>query len=158
MADYNFITTWKFDAPIEKVYNAIHDADNYPKWWKGQLKVESIIQGDELGVGAVKRFTTRGALPYSLSFNSRVEEVIPQKKIRGTAYGELDGEGIWEFENENGITTVKYYWTVKTTTFWMNLFAPLLKPLFEWNHDVVMRWGEKGLAKYLGCNLISPEM
>ena len=68
--------------------------------------------------------------------------------------GELEGEGNWIFEYENGITTVKYYWVVKTNSVLMNFLAPVLKPLFEWNHDVVMQWGQAGLAKYLNCNII----
>ena len=51
MADYNFLTVWKFNVPLEKVYEAIHDADNYHLWWKGQSKVETIKNGDALGVG-----------------------------------------------------------------------------------------------------------
>jgi hypothetical protein len=31
----------------------------------------------------------------------------------------------------------------------MNLLAPLLKPLFAWNHNWVMTEGEKGLTRYL---------
>ncbi|HLE64007.1 MAG TPA: hypothetical protein VI750_12735 [Pyrinomonadaceae bacterium] len=37
-----------------------------------------------------------------------------------------------------------------TTKAWMNLLAPLARPLFSWNHDVVMGWGGEGLKKQLG--------
>ena len=152
--DYNFLTVWKFNAPLEKVYNVIHDADNYHIWWKGQSKVETITKGDELGVGAVKKFRTRSFLPYSLIYIGTVHEVEPLKKVVGTTTGELEGKGTWIFESENGIAVVKYYWVVKTNTFFMNLFAPVMKPLFAWNHDVVMKWGGEGLAKYLNCKLM----
>jgi hypothetical protein len=32
----------------------------------------------------------------------------------------------------------------------MNLLAPIAKPFFSWNHNVVMGWGGEGLAKRLG--------
>lgn len=32
---------------------------------------------------------------------------------------------------------------------WMNWLAPLARPIFEWNHNVLMRWGEKGLKRLL---------
>jgi hypothetical protein len=32
----------------------------------------------------------------------------------------------------------------------MNLLAPAARPLFTWNHDVVMDWGAGGLARKLG--------
>lgn len=154
MADYNFLTVWKFDAPLERVYNTVHNADEYHLWWKGQSKVETIKRGDALGVGAVKKFKTRSVLPYTLIYTGTVLEVEPLKKVVGTTTGELEGRGTWIFETEKEISIVKYYWVVKTNSLLMNFLTPVMKPIFEWNHDVVMRWGEEGLAKYLGCNLI----
>ncbi len=154
MADYSFLTVWKFDAPLEKIFSAIHDADNYHRWWKGQSRVETLHRGNELGIGAVKKFKTRSALPYSLTYTGTVREVLPLKKITGTTIGELEGTGTWLFESENGTSTVKYYWVVKTNSFFMGLLEPVLKPVFSWNHDVIMKWGAEGLARYLGCRLL----
>jgi hypothetical protein len=36
----------------------------------------------------------------------------------------------------------------------MNLFGPLARPAFSWNHDIVMRLGGKGLAAELGATLL----
>ncbi len=43
-----------------------------------------------------------------------------------------------------------YEWNVKTTKAWMNLLAPIAGPVFRWNHDTIMRWGEEGLKMRLG--------
>jgi hypothetical protein len=77
------------------------------------------------------------------------------KRIEGIAYGELDGIGVWTFTFDNGITTARYDWTVKTTKWWMNILAPIARPAFEKNHDVIMAWGAEGLAKRLGCELVN---
>jgi hypothetical protein len=37
----------------------------------------------------------------------------------------------------------------------MNLAAPIARPLFKWNHDMVMQQGGKGLARLLNARLIS---
>jgi hypothetical protein len=37
----------------------------------------------------------------------------------------------------------------------MNLLAPIARPLFEWNHNVVMSWGAEGLEKRLGVSVIA---
>ena len=39
---------------------------------------------------------------------------------------------------------------VSLAVAWMNLLAPIAKPFFRWNHDVIMRWGEGGLRMRLG--------
>lgn len=36
-----------------------------------------------------------------------------------------------------------------TTGFWMDLLAPLLKPLFGWTYNDVIAEGRKGLARYV---------
>jgi hypothetical protein len=37
----------------------------------------------------------------------------------------------------------------------MNAGAPLLAPLFVWNHDQVMAEGGRGLARHLGVPLLA---
>ncbi len=63
MASYSFITVWRFNAPLELIYQNVHNADAYHLWWKGQAPVKTISTGDALGVGAVKVFSTRSVLP-----------------------------------------------------------------------------------------------
>lgn len=72
-----------------------------------------------------------------------------QRLIEARAFGELDGRGVWRFEQTETGTRVQYDWTVKTTKAWMNLIAPIAKPLFKWSHDIIMNWGEEGLRKLL---------
>lgn len=37
----------------------------------------------------------------------------------------------------------------------MNVLAPVARPAFSWNHDLVMRQGGHGLAKRLGATLVA---
>ena len=53
------------------------------------------------------------------------------------------------------MTAVTYEWNVRTTKAWMNLLAPVARPVFAYNHDVVMRWGGEGLARRLDCKLLA---
>ena len=34
------------------------------------------------------------------------------------------------------------------------MLAPLARPIFAWNHDVVMAWGGEGLAQLVGTQLL----
>ena len=154
MAHYSFVTVWKLEAPLEKVYQTIQDTAHYHCWWKGQQPVENMCAGNADGVGAVRKFKTRSILPYTLTYTGTVVEVEPYKRVLGTATGELQGTGTWLFKYASGITTVEYDWVVDTNSRLMNFLSPLMRPLFIWNHNVVMRWGGEGLAKYLGCKLI----
>lgn len=150
MADYSFVTLWRLRAPRAPVWDLIYHSEQWPDWWRGVERVEKIELGDAEGIGSVQRYTWKSKLPYRLAFEMRLTRVEPMSLIEGEAIGELTGTGRWHLTEGEGVTTVRYDWNVSTTKAWMNLLAPLARPLFKWNHDVVMNWGAEGLAKKLG--------
>ena len=153
--DYEFVTIWSFDAPVESVWKEIKDSESWSEWWKGVLKVEELKPGDDDGVGKIVRSTWKSALPYKLIFDSEIVRVEHLETIEARAFGELEGRGIWQFEEFDDVSTrVQYDWRVKTTKSWMNFLAPVAKPFFRWNHNVIMGWGGEGLADRLDCRLL----
>jgi uncharacterized membrane protein len=152
---YEFVTIWKFDAPLEEVWKVIKDSEKWSEWWKGVLWVEQTKAGDENGIGSIHRSTWKSALPYRIQFDTELINIEHQKIIEAKAFGELEGYGLWTFTKLNdNQTKVRYDWKIKTTKRWMNIFSPIAKPFFQWNHDVIMNWGGEGLAKKLGCKLL----
>lgn len=154
MKTYNFVTIWRVNAPIESVWNEIYHSKEWPAWWKGVESVSEIRSGDQNGVGSVHRYTWKSKLPYRLSFDMKTIRIEPPLLLEGIAVGELQGRGLWQLTADGNDTVVRYYWSVETTKRWMNLLSPIARPLFEWNHDVVMSWGAKGLAKRLGARVV----
>ena len=154
MADYNFTTIWRVRAPQQKVWDLIFNSDRWPNWWRGVEKVEKLKDGDPNSVGALFRYTWKSKLPYRLVFDMETTRVVPISLIEGRAIGELQGFGRWTISHDAGTTTAQYDWQVVTTKAWMNLLAPVARPFFSWNHDVVMGWGGEGLAKQLGVTLL----
>lgn len=146
---YHLTTLWQLDAPLDAVWDAITHPETWPDWWSGAECVVALDHGDPSGVGARQRYTWKSVLPYRLTFVSRVTRVEHQRLLEGFVEGELEGVGRWHFDRENGLTIVRYEWKVRTTRRWMNLLAPLAKPLFRWNHDALMRKGGIGLARHM---------
>ena len=155
MADYEFVTIWRVKAQQEKVWELIFHSEDWPNWWRGVEKVERLKDGDANNVGAIHRYTWKSKLPYRLIFEMQTTRVEPISVIEGRAIGELQGVGRWHLSSADGITTARYDWKVETTKPWMNLVAPIARPFFSWNHNVVMGWGGEGLAKRLGATLLS---
>ena len=154
MKSYDFVTIWRVKAPVERVWNEIYHSSEWPTWWKGVESVVEVRKGDEQGVGSVHRYTWKSKLPYRLSFDMKTTRVEPPLLLEGLAIGELEGRGLWQLSTEGSETIVRYDWKVATTKLWMNLLSPIARPLFEWNHNVVMSWGAQGLAKRLGVDVI----
>ena len=157
MADYKFTTIWKVKAPQEKVWDLIFNSEKWPEWWRGVEKVEKLKDGDANHTGAIVRYTWKSKLPYRLVFEMETTHVEPMSIIEGRAIGELQGAGRWTLAHDSGVTTARYDWKVETTKAWMNLLAPVARPFFNWNHDVVMGWGGEGLANRLGVPLLNSD-
>jgi uncharacterized protein YndB with AHSA1/START domain len=154
MAEYRFLTTWCLEAPIEPVWEAIYDSETWPQWWEGVESVVELAPGDADGIGQVGRYVWKSLLPYELEFEMTTTRVERPHLLEGEASGELAGTGRWRLFEAGAATAVVYEWNVRTTRRWMNLLAPLARPIFAWNHDYVMRHGATGLAKLLDAPLI----
>ncbi|MEZ0242731.1 MAG: SRPBCC family protein [Sphingomonas sp.] len=157
MTQFVLVTDWHFTQPLDRVWALIEDTERWPDWWPAVKKVETIRQGDETGLGAVRRITWGTALPYTLTFDVEVTKIEKHDCIEGRAFGELEGTGIWNFHAEPEGTHVRYLWRVDVTKPWMKLMAPILAPMFAWNHNKVMCWGLAGARKALAAAPPSPQ-
>jgi hypothetical protein len=146
---FDLVTDWRFGTPRQAVWRELMAPEQWPSWWRAVIAVEQLAAGDHNGVGALRRITWRTALPYTITFDMRVTRVEPMALIEGVAEGELEGFGRWTVSEDGAFTQVRYEWSVEVTKPWQRRLAPLLRPLFAWNHDVVMGWGRDGLARRL---------
>ena len=146
------VSDWHFDAPLPRVWELIERSQDWPGWWPAVERVELLREGDAEGLGRIIRIHWKTALPYRIEFEVETVRVEKHREVEGRARGELDGTGIWTFNSEEDAGThVRYLWRVEVTRRWMRLFAPLLRPVFAWNHNKVMAWGLAGARKRLGC-------
>ena len=163
MPEYRFLTTWLVEAERERVWDAIYDSERWPEWWRGVVEAERLADGDENGIGEVGRYLWRSRLPYPVRFEITTTRVERPRLLEGRAMGDLEGTGLWRlFEQPAGdgdpaATAVIYEWNVATTKAWMNLLAPIAHPIFQWNHDWVMRNGGTGVADLLGARLLASD-
>jgi uncharacterized protein YndB with AHSA1/START domain len=147
-AHFHFKTTWRVKAPLEAVWACIYDYEHWPLWWDG-VDVEVVERGAADTVGMVLKHVWKSKLPYELRFTITITSVQPLSRIEVSSEGELVGTGSMAFSNEGTETVVRFTWNVETATAWMNLIAPLARPVFTWNHDTIMEWGVRGLRTRL---------
>ena len=146
---YEYVTEWHLDAPLEAVWDAITDAAGWPRWWKHVKSVHMIRRGAANGLGDVRRLRWGSRLPYGFTLEVSTIAVEPMSRLVGRARGDLEGTGTWELARAGTGTCVRYTWRLELGSLWMRLVAPLMAPVFRWNHHAVMRDGGAGLARYL---------
>lgn len=153
---YQFRTCWHVAAPVETVYPIINEAANWPQWWPAVRSVRA-FQSSADPAAEMQEQHWRTPFGYSFSFTLQLMERVPLRLLRARASGMLQGMGEWRFEPVPGGCQVSFAWKVQTSVAWMNRLAWLLRPLFVYNHRLVMAQGRKGLqrllqAKVADCN------
>jgi len=148
---FHLVTNWRFQVPLAAVWRALAQPEDWPTWWRAVARVDTLAQGDADGIGALRRLTWCTALPYTITFAMRTTRIEPMRLIEGRAEGELNGLGRWTLAQDGAGTRVRYDWIVEVEKPWMRALAPLLRPVFAWNHNKVMAWGEEGLARKLAA-------
>ncbi len=154
MAAYSFVTHWRFRAPIERVWAALDAPERYAEWWPAIVEYHDLTPQIN-GLGNRAERVVKGRLPYTLRYRTEVTRYDPPTEIAYDAAGELEGAGRFVLKQEAQWTNVTFYWDVRTSGVVMNLLAPMLKPLFAWNHNWVMAQGERGLSAWLAKEGVS---
>jgi uncharacterized protein YndB with AHSA1/START domain len=143
-------TAWRIKGRIEQVYDVLSRPREFPRWWpEVYLAVAEVKPGDAKGVGRVVALRTKGKLPYELHWQAEMTAAEKPHRMSIRARGDLDGRGEWRFRQEGEWVVVTYDWTVLVTKAWMVYLAPLLRPVFVWNHKWAMRRGLEGLMREL---------
>ena len=139
---FDLVSHWRLRATPERVWTILTDSPNWPKWWPYVRRVQTL--GDKR-----RRIDWRTPLGYGFTVEVEVTESLPHERLRARSSGHMQGEGIWLLRQNGPHTDVTYVWRVTLPRGWMRWLAPLLAPLFRWNHSTVMRAGGEGLARYL---------
>ncbi|MCA1443467.1 SRPBCC family protein [Ensifer sp. IC4062] len=147
--EFHLVTKWTIDAPVEDVWRVLSAPETWPEWWPSVNEVTLLCEGDEAGIGAVHRMKWSTALPYELAFEIETTRMVPLSIIEGRGRGEIEGVGRWTLQPDGSKCSVRYDWIVRVTKPWMIRLSFILKPVFSWNHAVVMERGRRGLAHCL---------
>ena len=147
MAYYSLLTAWRLDAPLERVWDELVHPGRWHEWWPGVEAVEQVATGPA-GVGAVFENTWRSVLPVTVAFTTTVTAVREPHAVDLVSSGDLEGSGGWRLYEGEG-TVAMFTWNVRATTPWVNALGLVAKPLFAWNHRVLMSRGEAGLTRRL---------
>jgi hypothetical protein len=150
-AEFDLLSEWHFDAPVEWVWPVLRAVEQWPDWWPNVAAVETLAPAGSDGVGARHRLFWTSFLPYHLVIDTKVVALEPMRRIEVAADGELEGQGIWTFEPSGDACTIRYRWRVSPRKPWMRRLAPILAPVFAWNHGKVMESGRRGLAGRLAA-------
>ena len=143
---YHFQTRWRLEASAEEAFPLIDAVAEYVRWWPAVwLRVEILEPGDADGIGGRARLTTKGYLPYILTWEgTTLEKTFPRRKV-SRATGDFEGHGVWTFRPDGSFVDVEYNWEIIADKPLLKYFSFLFRPLFAFNHNWAMVRGEESL-------------
>ena len=145
-SDYHFLDKWRVEGDLTDVSDIIEDAVSLLRWWPSvYFEVKEIEPGGEHGVGKLISLRAGGWLPYTLSISFRTTESRYPNGFTMEATGDLEGTGIWTFEQVGPCVNVSYDWTIRANKPIISRLSFLLKPIFRSNHNWTMKRGEESL-------------
>jgi hypothetical protein len=148
---YTFCSIWELPASKRAVWQTLTTQPfSWQDWWPELSDVHDMNLANGLS-GTTFSCTWQAPVGYRLKSVVTLGKVIDLKQVTLHSDGDIEGTVVCRLKEKTaGQTNVKIDWQVMTTKAWMNYLAPLLKPLFIYNHHAVMRSGERGLRNYLG--------
>jgi hypothetical protein len=141
--DYRFRDVWSVAAATARVFDALVDLVNWPRWWPD---VRSVHQLDD----DTAELTCRAVLPYDLTFRlHRAEQDERAGRLRVDMTGDLEGycEGVVGHHVTGSQLAIDQRVVVNKPL--LRTFAPVARPLFQANHALMMWRGQRGLRGYL---------
>lgn len=143
---YHFVDRWRVEGDVKEVADILEDALKLPIWWGSvYFDVKEVEPGEAHGIGKLIRLRAGGWLPYTLTINFRTIESNYPHGFTMEATGDLEGKGIWTFEQDGPFVNVTYHWTIGANKPIIERLSFLLKPIFRSNHNWTMNRGEESL-------------
>lgn len=144
--DYQFINRWRIEGTVDEVADVIAEPLEMPRWWPAWcLDAEEVAHGDDRGVGRTVKIFAKGWMPYAIRWQMVVAEVDRPRRYVVHVTGDLDGRGVWTFEQDGAFVNAVLDWRVRANFPLIRYLTPVLKPLFRGNHFWAMDRGEESL-------------
>jgi uncharacterized protein YndB with AHSA1/START domain len=138
-----FRSTWALPAPPDRVYAVLADVERYPRWWPQVRRARRL---DEIS----GELTCRSLLPYDLVFVMHQELQDPDSLVlRARMDGDLNGTSQWTITADGDGSQAIFDEDVSVGSGAMRAAGRLFRPALKFNHDLMMRAGEKGLRAHL---------
>lgn len=152
---YHFVTRIELGADRQRIWEALADSSDWPRWWRWLESVEILDEGNGAGIGRRVRHVVSSPLRYRLTYTGVVTRASKPSMGRFEASGDLEGTGQFRLETtDSGSTLLTFDWLVMTPKSWMNYLAPLAKPVFVWSHHRLMEDFGAGLARATSSDLL----
>jgi hypothetical protein len=140
---YTFRTVWHLQAKDDVVFEVLAELESYPQWWPE-------VRGAERLNDTTSRVSVRSLLPYDLVFlSTQTRRDRMAGVLEASMRGDLGGFSRWTLTTMGTHCTAVFEEEVIAHKALLRRLAPVARPAFKANHQLMMRHGQSGLQTYL---------
>lgn len=142
---FRFDESWRLAADPDRVAEVLADLASYPVWWRQVRSVEPAGPGRaEVAIRSILPMTLRVLL-------GRVDKADAGRLLRVSIDGDLIGFAQWTIRPQGRATVASFRQEVRVDGPLLRASAAVFHPVLSWNHAMMMRAGEWGLAAHLNA-------
>lgn len=136
--------SWRIDAPTERVWAALADADRYADWWPF---LRGLDTGEGFVDGAVWTCAVRPPLPYSVRFRVHLVRIVPGRSVRAAVSGDVTGDATLEVSPEGDSTALALRSELRPSRPLLRGLSLVARPVARWGHDAVLDQGVERMVR-----------
>jgi hypothetical protein len=124
---------------------------SWSQWWPQLKQINTLSDSERKNMVGSTFMCTWQALGYKIIGNIAV---ISSKKpddivLKFQSGSDIIGQAHCQLSGNSERSKIVIELVVTTTKKWMNMFEPVLKPIFLYNHNRIMHSGERGLQNFV---------
>jgi hypothetical protein len=136
-APFTFDRSWEFAVPPHRLWAVLSDTSAFRQWWPWLRSFEPVT----LEEGARTRCSIGPPLPYVLTIDVNVVQVVPQTLVAVVVSGDLAGPARLEIEATSAGSRARLVWEVEVCRPMLRLAAAVARPMLQWGHEWVVSNG-----------------
>jgi len=153
-APFTFDRVWEFDVTPPRLWSVLSDTQAFPRWWPWLRSFEPV----SLEPGARTRCSIGPPLPYVLTVDLAVIDVVPESLVDVRVTGDVTGPARLEIEPTEQGSTARLVWTLDVCRPMLRVAAGVARPVLQWGHEWVVSNGvEQFRRSALAATVLPPD-
>jgi carbon monoxide dehydrogenase subunit G len=134
---FRFDGRWSFSATPDELWRVFSDTDRLQELWPWLRSLES----PGLMEGTVSRCVVRAPVPYTVSVEIALRQVVPPRLVVADVSGDLAGPARLEVATRPDGSEARLTWELEARAPLLRAASMVARPLMDWGHNWVVDTG-----------------
>lgn len=141
---FGFDRSFEFEIAASRLWSLLSDTSSFRLWWPWLRSFDAV----PVEPGARTRAAIGPPLPYVLTVDIVVDEVVAEKLVSVEVSGDLRGPARLEIASTENGSSARLVWELTVDRPVLQLAARVARPVLLWGHDWVVNNGVEQFRRH----------